>query len=192
MGTSENKLLATKTCCPGEEKPGYYCDNNYNWIQLKEDEPIIEDVVCSAFKSCPNSLFQPYDSTTLVRYICKDNQCVQELKEVECTLNTECGGGKVCSKSSWTCVEPKGGEEETDNGDNSLCAWYQESYTTEKVDKKWYNYLGIGTPKTYTQSGCKTSTGVYIIAGILGAVILGIVFILSNKKKRKPKRRKRR
>ena len=72
-----------------------------------------------------------------------------------------------------------------------VCKWYQEvSPAGTRQDcglLSWKKPLGICETSTY-EATCKTSTGIYIIAGIIGAVILGTVFILTNKKKKKKRR----
>ena len=121
-----------------------------------------------------------------------------------------CGDGTCQSFESYTtcpqdCKQPQCGNGICDEGETSvscpqdckelICQWYQEvspSGTTEDCGALgWKKIVPLVSCETTTyEATCKTSTGVYIIAGILGAVILGIVFILSSK--RKPKRRKRR
>ncbi|MBU0894867.1 MAG: DUF2157 domain-containing protein [Nanoarchaeota archaeon] len=99
----------------------------------------------------------------------------------------KCGDGVCQSYESYTTC-PSDCE---DKEDEAVCLWYQESYTTEKSDWKWYNYAtaGLIKPEKYTQTGCKVSTGVYIILGFLTIIILGSVAIIVSKPKRKKRKK---
>lgn len=62
-----------------------------------------------------------------------------------------------------------------------------ERYIGKQVEiKSWYNYIGIGNPRVYTQPTCTTAPWVYLVGG--GVFLLLIIYLLIPKKNVKSKR----
>jgi hypothetical protein len=203
-----SEVIRNVDCCNGDSSPGKVCRGNV-WVNTENAE-------CSLIKPCPNDQFQRDVSDpagkTAIRYSCVSGKCVAETKVVECTLNQQCGGGKICVgfKCKETCVgcnvndtcgnsvceswETKSSCPHDCTGGNQTCSWYESSYTKETED---YGFLGwrhlFNNPVDVKESGCKTAGWVYlvIIAFFVSvvAVVLSVYFIPKKKGHKKRGRR---
>jgi hypothetical protein len=179
VDTSDNTLLKDGQCCPGDEEPGRYCED-FEWVNVETDEDGETNIECSLFNPCPNSIFEPKDSTTLFKFECQNGQCVELTKNVECTDNSVCAEGEICDTKTFTCETVPTEDEDTTT--DKQCAWYQELKTVNEIDRTWYNYIGIGEPEVITSEQCKTADWVYLVSVIFIVIVLGLAVILTRPK----------
>jgi len=99
-------VVASVECCSGEDVgPNAICQNNQLVSLIVDQETGQTDVECNLFNPCPGGEFAPLSSTSLQRFACVSGQCVQQTVNVECTINSACGGSKpICDQISNTCV----------------------------------------------------------------------------------------
>lgn len=203
-----SEVIKNVDCCNGDSSPGKVCKGNV-WVN-------IENAECSIIKPCPNDQFQrdvsDPDGKTAIRYSCIRGKCVAETKTVECTLNQQCGSGKICVgfKCKKTCVgcnvndtcgnsvceswETKSSCPHDCTGDNQTCSWYESSYIKETQD---YGFLGwrhlFNNAVDVKESGCKTAGWMYlvIIAFFVSVVVVVLSVYFIPKKKGHKKRGRR-
>lgn len=102
-------LNPSVTCCPGDTKPGYQCNSNFEWI------PTSQSQCDNGFNPCRQSVPIPAicGQKKLVFYSCvnpgqTDSFCQQQTQDVECTCNADCVGnskGDTCDTKSWECTD---------------------------------------------------------------------------------------
>ena len=195
-----NKQLSSVECCSGDFESSRQCVNN-RWVELpKPDEPITasNSVQCSAIKQCPGFEFSPYDSNTLVKYVCRNSLCVPETKDVECTTNIQCSGSTpVCDTLTYECVSAPApqisqaiiltkSQCEQKAKDNPLLGYsYIETTIKPSLIQE---IITFGFAKNKIIGECKaTYVNYYIIAGIV--IVLGTVTIILSMPKKKRRRR---
>lgn len=164
--TESIECCTTNDCASGDFcGSDYKCKQSADKIQECPGECCISE--SSYFdKPCADGLF------------CIGNVCVSN----GCTNDNQCQTGQECVSGNCQDKVPPTGE----------CSWYQEYLVKEEQQYSWYNYIGIGTPKTITTAGCYTSPVVYLV--VIGILISGTVItvvILIRPKTNKNKRRKR-
>jgi len=200
--------IGTVDCCNGDSVPGRVCRSN-KWVDVANAQ-------CSATKLCPNDQYQRDVSDpsgkTAVRYTCVNSKCVAQTKQVTCTLNQQCGAGKICvgfeCKETCENCNPddtcgNGKCESYENKDScpkdcspvviDSCQWYEKPATINEVNYRWYNYIGIGEPDVVTTKGCKNNSLLLliIIGGFATIIIISYLFISQNKSKKKIKKGKK-
>lgn len=100
----ESPPIAREDCCPGWVGAGYRCDDNFNWVELGEED-------CITSWDCPGQGKWGRDfheANQIYQAICVDGTCEYEYKDVDCSHDDECPEGQYCNKLSWTC-EPETG-----------------------------------------------------------------------------------
>jgi hypothetical protein len=93
---------------------------------------------------------------------CVSNAC----KSTGCKKDSECKAGQICENG--VCKDK--------TADSQECKWYETNYEKESLVYSWYNYIGIGNPKTVTTTGCKTSGIVYFI--VFGIITMAVIIFL--------------
>ena len=85
-------IVGSVNCCEGETQPNKVCRNG-QW-------QTISDSYCDLNKGvfCREADWTSYGTKQVRRFSCVNNQCVPEIKNVECNFNEDCGAGKVCQK----------------------------------------------------------------------------------------------
>lgn len=125
--------------------------------------------------TCPNRKCESFESYTT---------CPQDCKKEGCSIDSDCDDGKKCVDG--VCIL----------GDILCDKWYQEKVPAGTKEDcgalGWKKAVPLVDCETITfEATCKTSTGVYILAVIIGGVILGVVAIIFTRKP-KGRRKKRR
>ena len=85
-------IVGNVKCCEGDQRPNQVCQNN-QWITISQAQCDL-----SIGKFCSEQDWTPYGSLQVRRFGCVNNQCIPEVKTVECNFNEDCGNGKVCQK----------------------------------------------------------------------------------------------
>lgn len=105
---------------------------------------------------CPQSTYQPFGVSQYKRFACESNKCVADVIDVKCNDDSDCVSGEVCAKAS--------------NPENNKCVQGGSGAGSEQARvvkvSFWDDFIKF-IP--------------WIIGGLFGLVILGIV--LSKKKK---------
>jgi hypothetical protein len=61
-------------------------------------------ISCDSFNPCPGNTWHESDTSGIAeRYVCVNDECVLETKEVDCTSNNECGTNERCNEF-FNCV----------------------------------------------------------------------------------------
>ena len=191
--------LANVECCPNEPN----CGSDFKYVPIKD----VEEKECFTDIQCYNAGGPtPIDLTHYILYQCIEEKCIKTTPiEVECTTNGQCPDGEICDLSTMNygkCIKqiPKYcGDGVCDitetiktcpadcSKDDMTCSWYQDKVTGEEVHKSWYNYIGIGEPKTTSYTRCVTSGWVYMTigAGTVLIIVLMLAFIPKTGVKKK-------
>jgi hypothetical protein len=176
--------LGSVTCCPGDKKPGYACNDKFVWVSNTPiDSTGKTNVQCSAFNPCQGGTLTPYDKQTLAKYSCVSGSCVLQTQKVDCAANSDCNdANKLCDTNTWKCIDANvnlKGEVIKTLADNSVdCAadggkWVSDSTTTKEGTFCFAGY-GICESKTVVQSYCKYSSFNFsLLAWILIIIALG-------------------
>ena len=216
-GTTRNiqgNFVKYVDCCPHQDDN---CGSDFEFLPSGQEE---EKECSYDYQCSNSGDPQFISSSKAKKEVCKNNICVEETFSIQCNSDAVCiqnyGDNYVCSKALSTfgkCIEGKIAQPYCGDGtcgigetftncpkdceeDDLVCdKWYQEKVpagTTEDCGALgWKKAVPLVDCETTTfEATCKTSTGVYILAGIIAITILGVVFIVVSK--RKPKRRKRR
>jgi len=183
VDTDWNSVIGTEECCPGDKLPNKFCNNNFKWEEIEVDEETGEtNIECDIWNPCSGSEWSRVvgESKLIARYTCVNNKCVREIKEVECTVDRDCGTNERCSTLTWTCVrasEVETGEEIREEPLSPKdCRWYERFVSKEEKKYKLWNYIGIGEPETIQINECVTAEWVYLV--IVGVFLMAIIFIL--------------
>lgn len=177
-----NTKLAEVDCCNnGVIEVNRIC-KNYLWETLVVDETTgVTNQDCSINALCPIGRI-PYSTTSSFEFRCVEGFCkIVDIKVEDCNGNEECKPTESCINFKCEVITtiPTSGDEElipdTSINGPADCPWYT-NYKEAKVEvKSWYNYIGFGKPRVYTENQCEpwlASTAIWFI------IILIIVLIL--------------
>jgi len=195
-----NTELGREECCNvGEVILNKICNSNYVFEDIIVNPSTGEtNVECSLTQPCNIGRFTlDKDKQTSFRYICNENnKCViSDIQTEECVETSQCGENEVCI--NFKCTEAstipdqikEGAIKDSNNGNESSCQFYETYVESEKVVKKWYNYIGIGKPDKVAYNRCVTQGWVYAAIGALTLIIIVILIIILNKPRKKIKKK---
>ena len=183
--------LGSVACCPKQIRGDEVCNSNFEW-------EIIQGSECGIFKSCGSPNWVPYTTGQVIKYICVNGYCEQEIKEVECASDYDCkDANQLCDLNTWTCAEAnvnlEGEEIITIPDSEAKCIDEGGKWITEQTEKRTlFTFIGLAKPKLISESYCKMPSKwslakILIIAGILlvaflfrNQILAGIKLILSK------------
>lgn len=190
VDTNWNENLGFVQCCENEAKPGYIC-RDHSWVK-------IEQAQCDMFRPCSGSAWTRDASSTqqIIRYNCVDGKCVAETKPVECTLDSDCGNGEICS-GDWQCISGYTGttpeEVEVPTADSIeknckalLFGLIPAQFVNVEQEKCTSFWCEIGlAKKTKTTTPKCIYDYTFLVIALLFILAIVIIILALNKKKRK-------
>src|SRR3990167_9929373 len=87
-------IVGSVNCCEGDQRPNQVCQNN-QWITITQAQCDL-----SIGKFCSESSWTPYGNKQVRQFSCVNNQCIPEVKSVQCNYNEDCGNGLVCQRGA--------------------------------------------------------------------------------------------
>ena len=93
-------------------------------------------------------------------------------------VSSYCGDGNCdFNENSAVCSADCKASDDGGRIGDTACSWYQEQVPNSLIVKRWYNYIGIGSPKLVTD-GSKCVTAGWVNAAIIGFfTLLGVTII---------------
>ena len=158
-------IVGTVRCCEGDHRPNQVCQNN-QWITITQAQCDL-----SIGKFCSESSWTPYGNKQVRQFSCVNNQCIPEIKTVQCNYNEDCGNDLVCQRGASVFDNKCVGIGNGDICGDAICT-VNEQRTSSCVQDCGSN----GGEK-------QNLTWLWILIGGLG--LSGIIWMIRTSKKRK-------
>jgi len=180
-----SQVLGNPECCNGLDYEGLtQCvDWKFKTIEytpiVDEDGEVIgatTDIQCSLLNPLPTAR-QTYDSKISFEYECVDGYAkLTNFVEEECTINSDCLDGQVCS--NFKCYDigsiPLTPEIDEEDENESMCGFFE--YESEVMEKSWW----FGKPKPTGEIECKIQPTYMFLGIMLSLIIIVIIGVLVN------------
>jgi len=208
VSPSYSDFIRNVDCCNGDSTPTKVCRNNM-WVSTANAE-------CSATKPCTSDQWQRDASDAsgkrAIKYACVNSKCVAQIKQVACTLDSQCNAGEICSGfecketcvgcninnacgngkcESWESIDTC--KSDCSVNDSDTCSlWWQVPGTKVTISRSWYNYFGLGKPTVVETPTCNVAGWlVYlIVAGSIVIVLVSALIIFRPEIKKGSKKKK--
>lgn len=93
--TSTNNPIEAVECCNNLDVPvGYSCNSNFEKIPVEDIES------CNVFQPCPYTSGIAAPGPSFITQSCIGGECVDEIINVECNFNSDCGTTEVCEQAN--------------------------------------------------------------------------------------------
>jgi len=158
-------IVGSVNCCEGDQRPNQVCQNN-QWITITQAQCDL-----SIGKFCSESSWTPYGNKQVRQFSCVNNQCIPEIKTVQCNYNEDCGNDLVCQRGASVFDNKCVGIGNGDICGDAICT-VNEQRTSSCVQDCGSN----GGEK-------QNLTWLWILIGGLG--LSGIIWMIRTSKKRK-------